>query len=109
VISNSSFIVPVVRGGVVFFRGAGCPWASTMSGAGNSHVPPQTQIPGSGVVTPRAAKLAVAMGAPALERPLAAKAELPQLIDNRKQYVHMTRVVAGGEGAMGPHPEREPV
>ena len=107
-ISNSSFIVPVVRGGAIF-RGTGCPWASTMSGAGNSHVPPQTQIPGSGVVTPRAAKLAAAMGAPALERPLAAKAELPQLIDNRKQYVHMTRVVAGGEGAMGPHPEREPV
>ena len=26
----------------------------------------------------------------------------------RKQYVHMTRVNAGGDGASGPHPEREP-
>ena len=30
------------------------------------------------------------------------------LIDVRKQYVHKTRVNAGGDGASGPHPEREP-
>ena len=29
-------------------------------------------------------------------------------IDVRKQYVHKTRVNAGGDGASGPHPEREP-
>jgi len=29
-------------------------------------------------------------------------------IDNRKQYVHKTRVNVGGDGAAGPHPEREP-
>jgi hypothetical protein len=26
----------------------------------------------------------------------------------RKQNVHKTRINAGGYGAMGPHPEREP-
>ena len=26
----------------------------------------------------------------------------------RKQYAHMTRVNVGGDGATGPHPEREP-
>jgi hypothetical protein len=29
-------------------------------------------------------------------------------IDTRKQNVHKTRVNAGGDGASGPHPEREP-
>jgi hypothetical protein len=29
-------------------------------------------------------------------------------IDVRKQYVHKTRVNVGGDGAAGPHPEREP-
>ena len=33
-------------------------------------------------------------------------ADLP--IDTRKQNVHKTRVNAGGDGASGPHPEREP-
>jgi hypothetical protein len=27
---------------------------------------------------------------------------------NRKPYIYMTRVNAGGDGASGPHPEREP-
>jgi hypothetical protein len=29
-------------------------------------------------------------------------------IDVRQQYVHKTRVNVGGDGAAGPHPEREP-
>jgi hypothetical protein len=28
---------------------------------------------------------------------------------NRKQYSNLTRVYAGGDGASGPNPEREPV
>jgi hypothetical protein len=39
-------------------------------------------------------------------RSLAVTAGLP--IENRKQYVHKTRVNANGDGASGPHPEREP-
>jgi hypothetical protein len=35
-------------------------------------------------------------------------AELPATFENRNQTVHKTRINAGGYGAMGPHPEREP-
>jgi hypothetical protein len=76
-----------------------------MSGAGYSHVP--AQIPGSAAVLAGAAKVAGPRAAVAIRRPFAVVAELP-LVDNRKQYVHKTRVNAGGDGAMGPHPEREP-
>jgi hypothetical protein len=41
-----------------------------------------------------------------IRQPLTVTGELP-LVDNRKN-VHKTRVNAGGDGAMGPHPEREP-
>jgi hypothetical protein len=34
--------------------------------------------------------------------------ELPTATDNRKHNVYKTRVNAGGDGASGPHPEREP-
>ena len=33
---------------------------------------------------------------------------LPSVNETRKQTVHKTRINAGGYGAMGPHPEREP-
>ncbi len=33
---------------------------------------------------------------------------LPTAISNRKHTVYKTRVNAGGDGASGPHPEREP-
>jgi hypothetical protein len=101
----NSFEFPVVLGGAVLPVGSGCPWASSMSGAGYSHVP--APIPGSAAVSARVAKVIVPRRAEAIRRPLAVTAELP-LVDNRTQYVHMTRVNAGGDGAMGPHPEREP-
>jgi hypothetical protein len=105
VLTNTALSVSAARGGAAFL-GSGCPWAPTMSGAGLSHV--QTLIPGSAIVpTARVAAFAPARRTPAIERPLGVKVELP-LLDNRKQYVHMTRVNAGGDGASGPHPEREP-
>jgi hypothetical protein len=97
--------VPVVRGGAALPLGSGCPWTPTMSGAGYSSVP--AQIPASAAVSARSVKLAGPRRAEAIRRPLAVMAELP-LVENRKQYVHKTRVNAGGDGAMGPHPEREP-
>ena len=99
---------PVTRVGTGFL-GVVRPWAPTVSGTGLSHV--RTTIPDSAVVfATRMAEAAVTPQIPAIERPLAVKAELPlPLVDNRKQYVHMTRVNAGGDGASGPHPEREPV
>jgi hypothetical protein len=67
----------------------------------------QTPIVGSAIVpAARMAEFADARPTPAIERPLGVTAELP-LVDNRKQYVHMTRVNAGGDGASGPHPERD--
>jgi len=99
------FEAPVVSGGAVLPLGSGGLWAPSMSGAGYSHVP--APIPGSAAVPARAAKIAGPRGTKAIRRPLAVPAELP-LVENRTQYVHMTRVNAGGDGAMGPHPEREP-
>ena len=95
--------IPVVRGGAVPPLGSGCPWAPTMSGAGYSPVP--AQIPGSVPVTARMAKAAPRVEV-TIRQPLTVTGELP-LVDNRKN-VHKTRVNAGGDGAMGPHPEREP-
>jgi hypothetical protein len=79
------------------------PWAVTLSGTGLKHVPaqnPASAIPmaNADFVTPRRSA--------AMSRSLAVMAGMP--IDNRKQYVHKTRVNAGGDGASGPHPEREP-
>lgn len=104
-LNNPALIASAARGGAAF-PGSGYPWAPTMSGTGLSHV--RTLIPGSAIVpAPRTAQFADARRTPAIERPLAVKVELP-LVDNRKQHVHMTRVNAGGDGASGPHPEREP-
>ena len=75
-----------------------------MSGAGRGSAP--AQIPGSAAAMARVAKLAGPRRTPAILRSFALTAELP-LVDNRKQYVHKIRVNAGGDGAMGPHPERE--
>jgi hypothetical protein len=106
---NSLNSVPVTGGGAASV-GAGCPQPLTVSGAisGAGHIHVQALIPGSAVVAAApTASFAVPRRVPAMTRPLAVKAELP-LVDNRKQYVHMTRVNAGGDGASGPHPEREP-
>jgi hypothetical protein len=98
------FDTQIVPGGAVLPLGAGCPWTPSVSGAGHSYVP--AQIPGSAAVTARMAKAAPRAEA-AIRRPLTVTGGLP-LVDNRKQNVHKTRVNAGGDGAMGPHPEREP-
>ena len=78
------------------------PWAQ-MSGAGVHSALPQTFSPAviathPDFVTPRRAAV--------LAQSLVMANGLP--IDVRKQYVHKTRVNAGGDGASGPHPEREP-
>lgn len=103
--SSNLFRLPLVRGGAVSSMGSACPWAPIMFGAGNVSVP--AQFPGAAAATDRPAKTAERRRPTAILRPLSVTAELP-LIDTRKQYVHMTRVTAGGDGAMGPHPEREP-
>jgi hypothetical protein len=105
VLGNSVLTMPAARGGAAF-QGTARPWAPAVSGAGLSHV--QIQIPGSAIVpSPRAAGIPGARPNPAIMPPLGVRAGL-QGAGDRKQYVHMTRVNAGGDGASGPHPEREP-
>ena len=102
---NSLLGVPVT-GGSAASMGVGGSRATAMSVAGRTYAP--ALIPGSAVIAAsRAAVFTTPRREPANKRPLGVKAELP-LVDNRKQYVHMTRVNAGGDGASGPHPEREP-
>jgi hypothetical protein len=105
VLTNLLLSVPVTSGSAASV-GIGRSRATALSVAGYAHVP--ALIPGSAVAAAaRTAGFAVPRRVPAMARPLALKAELPH-VDNRKQYVHMTRVNAGGDGASGPHPEREP-
>jgi hypothetical protein len=102
IVTISMLHVPVARGGAVL-SSVRSPWAN-LSCAGVNHA--LAQIPGSAVVTP-CTRFAALRRIPAMEQPLAVMAAgLPR--DIRKQYVHKTRVNAGGDGASGPHREREP-
>jgi hypothetical protein len=92
-VANSGTALPGVRS----------PWAN-LSGTGANHA--LTLIPDSAVAMP-CTRFAASQRVPAMVQPLAVKtAGLPT--DIRKQYVHKTRVNAGGDGTSGPHPEREP-
>jgi hypothetical protein len=101
IVTINTFRVPVARSGAVL-SGVRSPWAN-LSGAGTNHA--LAQIPDSAVVTPPA-RFVASRRTQAMVQPLAVMAGLP--IDIRKQYVHKTRVNAGGDGASGPHREREP-
>lgn len=98
----STFRVSVARAGAAL-PGVVTPWAS-LSGTGVHSALPQTFSP---VTVNKNADFVMPCGGAAMARPLAATAAgLP--IDIRKQHVHKTRVNVGGDGASGPHPEREP-
>ena len=99
---SNTFNIAVARGGAAL-PGLRYPWTHQFC-AGVNHA--QAQFPGWAVVTP-STRFAAPRQMPATVQPLAVMAvALP--IDIRKQYVHKTRVNAGGDGAAGPHPEREP-
>jgi hypothetical protein len=103
IVTINTLRIPVARTGAAL-PGVVTPWAS-LSGTGVDSALPLTFSP---VVANRHAGFATPCGSAAMARPLAVMAaELP--IDIRKQqYVHKTRVNVGGDGASGPHPEREP-
>jgi hypothetical protein len=88
------------------FPGARSPWAN-LSAVGTSHVRMLNPVPAA---TGTEARLAAFRQSPAMTtKQLAAAAiGLPTAIQNRKHTVYKTRVHAGGDGASGPHPEREP-
>ena len=93
------------------FPGAGSPWtmlqAIGLSTVGMNHVRTPYPVP---VVLAADARLAAFGQIPAMtQKQLVAQATLlPSAVDNRKHNVYKTRVNAGGDGASGPHPEREP-
>ena len=98
----NTITIAVARGGAAL-PGLRSPWTNQFC-AGVNHA--QAQFPGWAVVSP-STRFVAPRRMPAMVQPLAVMAvALP--IDIRKQYVHKTRVNAGGDGAMGPHPEREP-
>ena len=55
------------------------------------------------------ARLVALRTVPAMTRQIVDMVDVPLSVNgNRKQTVHKTRIGAGGYGAMGPHPDREP-
>jgi hypothetical protein len=86
------------------FTGVRSPWAS-LSLVGAIYVRTQNPVQAAGCP---ATRFAAFEPVPATMVTLGGMtAELPT-VDNRKHTVHKTRINAGGYGAMGPHPEREP-
>ena len=98
----NTFRVAVATSGAAL-PGVRSPWTNP-SGAGVNHALPL--IPGSAVVTPPTYLIASARTLAMMQAFAVEALALPT--DVRKQYVHKTRVNAGGDGASGPHPEREP-
>jgi hypothetical protein len=96
-------------------------WTFELSGTGlglaNAQKLPDSDLAATGISgvrgTMRAAcvaeghgiQIAAVAGIAGATRPFQATNELPT--DNRRQYVHKTRVNADGGGASGPEPERE--
>jgi hypothetical protein len=77
---------------------------SGLAAIGTSGIPGAMR--GAGVAEAHGVERAAVAGMTGATRRSLATDELPT--DNRKQYVHKTRVNANGEGASGPEPEREP-
>ena len=87
------------------FAGVRSPWAS-LPVVGAIYVRTQNPVQAAGCPATRSVAFEPV---PATMVPLGGMTtELPTALDNRKQTVHKTRINAGGYGAMGPHPEREP-
>jgi len=93
------------------FPGARSPWtmqATSLSAVGMNHVRTPYPVP---VVLAADARLAAFGQIPAMTQKQLEVAPATGLLtatDNRKHNVYKTRVNAGGDGASGPHPEREP-
>ena len=92
--------------------GARSPWtmpqAFGLSAVGMNHVRTPYPVP---VVLAADARLAAFGQIPAMTQKQLEVAPATGLLtatDNRKHNVDKTRVNAGGDGASGPHPEREP-
>jgi hypothetical protein len=90
------------------FPGVRSPWTCLATAAvGVNHA--RTQRPVLAAGRPDARTAAFRQIPATTMQPALMAAELPTANSTRKQKnVHSTRINAGGYGAMGPHPEREP-
>lgn len=96
--------VAAARNGAAFL-GICSAWMG-LSTEGANHVRTQNAVIAAGIPS---ARLGAFWPVPAMRQSVdLVSSELPAVNGNRKQHVHKTRVNAGGYGAMGPHPEREP-
>ena len=88
------------------FPGAGSPWANLFA-VGMDHVLMPYPVP---VAVAADARLAAFRQIPATTQKqlVVVPATALPTATNRKHNVYKTRVNAGGDGASGPHPEREP-
>ena len=96
----NTITVAVARSGAAL-PGVRSPWTNP-SGTGAQHAYSQLPIT---VGTP-STRFVASRRVPAMQPAALMAAPLPTNV--RKQNVHKTRVNAGGDGASGPHPEREP-
>ena len=89
------------------FPGACSPWMSLSveSAAGANHVRTQNPVMAAGSPDARLGAFPVPAMTPTADL---VSGEQSAANGTRKQNVHKTRINAGGYGAMGPHPEREP-
>jgi hypothetical protein len=108
---NTTYVAATRTGAA--FRDA-CPSWTSISALGEnlartqSHARTQTLVPAAGTANARRVALPP-VPAPTMQS-AAATANEQAVTGTRKQTVHVnkTRFSAGGYGAMGPHPEREP-
>ena len=96
----NTITVAVARSGAAL-PGVRSPWTN-LSGTGAQHAFSPLPITAG---TP-STRFVASRRVPAMQPAALMAAALPT--DVRKQNVHKTRVNAGGDGASGPHPEREP-
>jgi hypothetical protein len=103
---NYTIDVTAAPCGAAFPGGTRSPWIN-LSAVGVDHVRTPNPVP---VAVAADARLAAFWQMPAMtQKQLVALATgLPTATENRKHNVYKTRVNAGGDGASGPHPEREP-
>ena len=80
---------------------------SGIAGLGGNHARTQINVSAAGWPDARFAAFRLVPAQTMQLNPMSV--ELPSVNGTRKQTnVHKTRISAGGYGAMGPHPEREP-
>jgi hypothetical protein len=83
--------------------------AAAVSGALSAFAQPGVVALACGQPQPSAPAVGLRWDKVPTERAILAQETLVRKSINRQNYVNLTRVHAGGDGAMGPNPERETV